>query len=97
MLLASWLLGPKSTFAKPIGHRQLSALEEDKNKERKLETIDDKERAQNVFHWCTKYNGEGREGDLFTKSPKVEYMINQLCKRCIPYPAGRIFSESHIK
>ena len=43
MLLAWWLLGPGSTFPKPIGHRQLNALEEDKKKERKLETIDDKE------------------------------------------------------
>ena len=94
MLLASWLPGPKSTFAKPIGHRQLNALEEDKNKERKLETIYDKERVQNLFDWCTK-GGEG-EGGLFTKPPKVEYMINQLCKMCIPYPACRIFSEPHI-
>ena len=70
MLLAWWwLLGPGSTFAKPIGHRQLSALEEDKNKERKLETIDNKKSVQNVFHWCTKYTGEG---GLFTKSPKEE-------------------------
>ena len=67
MLLAWWLLGPGSTFAKPIGHRQLSALEEDNNKERKLETIDDKERVQNVFHWCTKYAGEG---GLFTSLQK---------------------------
>ena len=38
VVLACRLLGPGSTFAKPIGHRQLSALEEDKNKKRKLKT-----------------------------------------------------------